>query len=580
MNKSKLIKLLICAVLAIAALYIPFDQLGVTINPVEQRVVAMFVFAAFAWILEPVPIFSTSILIIVLMLFTISNKALTPMMVDDDGEKFKNLLSFKDVMATWADPTIMLFMGGFFLAAAATKFKLDLNLARVLIKPFGKNPKFVLLGMMMTVAIFSMFMSNTATAAMFLAILTPVLAVFKPTDKARIAFALSIPIGCNLGGMGTPIGTPPNAIAVKALADLGLNISFGQWMLFAVPFMLVMLVFGWFLLLKLFPPSEKTMELSIAGEFLKTPQAIVVYVTFAVTILLWVFGDLLGLNSNVIAMIPIAAFTLTGVITAKDLNGMAWDVLWLVAGGFALGLGLQKTGLAAHLLAAIPFDALPIMVTIFLASFIAIFMSTFMSNSGTAALLAPIMAAAGAVMAASPAVDMNIIGGIPGLLCALAFSCSLAMSLPISTPPNSLAYATKYVETKDMAKMGVIIGIVGLVLTVGTMALLGKFGYFNATIEAAEKAKAAEAAKVEAAAPAPAAEATVPATVDSAKAEAVVDTAAAAPEAAPAAAEAPKAEAAPAPEAAPAAAEAPKAEAAPEAAPAAEAAAPAAEPAK
>ena len=288
MNKSKLIKLLICAVLAIAALYIPFDQLGVTINPVEQRVVAMFVFAAFAWILEPVPIFSTSILIIVLMLFTISNKALAPMMVDGNGEKFKNLLSFKDVMATWADPTIMLFMGGFFLAAAATKFKLDLNLARVLIKPFGKNPKFVLLGMMMTVAIFSMFMSNTATAAMSLAILTPVLAVFKPDDKARIAFALAIPIGCNLGGMGTPIGTPPNAIAVKALADLGLNVSFGQWMLFAVPFMLVMLVFGWFLLLKLFPPSEKTMELSIAGEFLKTPQAIVVYVTFAVTILLWV----------------------------------------------------------------------------------------------------------------------------------------------------------------------------------------------------------------------------------------------------------------------------------------------------
>ncbi|MBP5350548.1 MAG: DASS family sodium-coupled anion symporter [Fibrobacterales bacterium] len=574
MNKSKLIKLLICAVLAIAALYIPFDRLGVTINPVEQRVVAMFVFAAFAWILEPVPIFSTSILIIVLMLFTISNKALTPMMVDANGEKFKNLLSFKDVMATWADPTIMLFMGGFFLAAAATKFKLDLNLARVLIKPFGKNPRFVLLGMMMTVAIFSMFMSNTATAAMFLAILTPVLAVFKPTDKARIAFALAIPIGCNLGGMGTPIGTPPNAIAVKALADLGLNISFGQWMLFAVPFMLVMLVFGWFLLLKLFPPSEKTMELSIAGEFLKTPQAIVVYVTFAVTILLWVFGDLLGLNSNVIAMIPIAAFTLTGVITAKDLNGMAWDVLWLVAGGFALGLGLQKTGLAAHLLAAIPFDALPIMVTIFLASFIAIFMSTFMSNSGTAALLAPIMAAAGAVMAASPAVDMNIIGGIPGLLCALAFSCSLAMSLPISTPPNSLAYATKYVETKDMAKMGVIIGIVGLVLTVGTMGLLGKFGYFNATIEAAEKAKAAEAAKVEAAAPAaPAAEATVPAVVDSAKAEAVVDTAAKAEPAA--AAEAPKAEAkAEAPKAEAAApAEAPKAEApapAPEAAPAAE----------
>ena len=103
----------------------------------------------------------------------------------------------------------MLFLGGFFLAAAATKYRLDMNLAKVLLKPFGTNPKFVLLGLMSVTALFSMFMSNTATAAMMLAILTPVLALFTPEDKGRAAFALAIPIAANLGGIGTPIGTPP-----------------------------------------------------------------------------------------------------------------------------------------------------------------------------------------------------------------------------------------------------------------------------------------------------------------------------------------------------------------------------------
>ena len=121
--------------------------------------------------------------------------------------------SYKSLLACFADPIIMLFIGGFILAIAASKTGLDLYLARVMLKPFGKNPKFVLLGFLMVTGIFSMFLSNTATAAMMLTFLGPVLKALPADGKGKTALALAIPIAANIGGMGTPIGTPPNAIA-------------------------------------------------------------------------------------------------------------------------------------------------------------------------------------------------------------------------------------------------------------------------------------------------------------------------------------------------------------------------------
>ncbi|OIP54280.1 MAG: dihydroorotate dehydrogenase [Fibrobacteres bacterium CG2_30_45_31] len=476
MDRVQWIKITLIAMLSLITLFIPFGTLGVPVNPVEQRVIALFVMAALLWILEPVPIWATSVLVIVLMLFTISDKAPVPLQIGDDGNVFSNLLSYKAIMATFAEPTIMLFLGGFFLAAAATKYQLDVNLARVLLKPFGKNPKYVLLGLLMVTSLFSMFMSNTATAAMMLAILAPVLALFDINDKGRIAFALAIPIGANLGGMGTPIGTPPNAIAMKVMNEIpGLApISFGKWMAFAVPYMVVMVLFAWFILIKFFPSEKKSLELKLGDKFLSTPKAIIVYVTFGLTVILWMIGDFLHLDSNTIAMIPMAVFSVTQVITVKDINKMSWDVLWLVAGGFALGLGLQKTGLAVHLLQAIPFASWPGFAVLVGASLIGLFMSTFMSNTAAASLLVPIVAALGISMGSS----LDVIGGVYGVIIGVALSCSLAMSLPISTPPNALAYSTGLVKTKDMAKMGITLGLVGIVIVFGMMLILSHFGFF------------------------------------------------------------------------------------------------------
>ena len=570
MTKAKFIKLIIASVLAIAALFVPYEALGfvgdTALNPLEIRVIAIFVMAALFWILQPFPIWSTSMFVIVLMIFTLSNSALMPFRVEGVEP-----IKFKAIMATFADPVIMLFLGGFFLASAACKYNMDKNLARVLLKPFGKDPKWVLLGLMIITAVFSMFMSNTATAAMMLAILGPVLKLFDDSDKGKAAFALAIPLGANIGGMGTPIGTPPNAIALGALQANGFNISFGQWMEFGVPYVIILMVIAWLLLLKLYPIKMKEMNLNIEGAngFDKSPRAIIVYVTFAVCVLLWVTGSKVhGLNDNVIAMIPMAVFALTGVINKKDLNEMSWDVLWLVAGGFALGLGLQQTGLAKDLINAIPFNTWSPFILMVGCGLICLFMANFMSHTSTASLLVPIFI----VVAVSCKENLEPLGGVTSLMVAVAFASSLGMCLPISTPPNALAHATGYTDTRGMAITGIVMGLGGLVLSWLMMFGLSKVNFFeDPAVEAAAPAAAVEAAPAAPAAPAVVDSAVaVPAdtaaavVVDSAAAVAA-DSATPAAEAAPAA-EAPKAEEVKA-ETAPAA-EAPKAETAPAAAPA------------
>ncbi len=561
-----LLKLLAVLLISGSMFFVPYEALGAPINDIQVRVIALFVMAALMWILEPIPIWTTSTLVITLCLLGISNQSLTFLRPDCTGEqeavaavvaqacagsvesadlpsvqkgvkeamakqkslsaesarsaiaasfmatgkkaakegnpalqaalstaagrlyepelsarladiRFTNVMQQRSIMATFADPIIILFLGGFFLAAAATKYRLDINLARVLLKPFGTNPKFVLLGLMTVTGLFSMFMSNTATAAMMLAILAPVLALFRPDDKGRAAFALSIPIAANIGGIGTPIGTPPNAIALKAMQDYGLDVSFGQWMMFGVPFVIIMMLIGWLILIRMFPIDQKELKLEMGGSFLKTPKAIIVYVTFAVTVALWVMGSgVHGLDSNTIAIIPIAVFAVTQVITKKDLNQMSWDVLWLVAGGFALGIALQDTRLAEDLIKAIPFDSWNPMLLMVGAGFICLFMATFMSHTATASLLMPILAAVAGTMMGAGAMDN---AGAIGLLVCIAFASSLGMALPISTPPNALAYATGLVDSRGMAISGTILCLIGLALTFAMVWGLAAMGFFS-----------------------------------------------------------------------------------------------------
>ena len=474
--KRVLKKLIYAAIVLVVTLFLwnaPADMYGIqNLTVIQQRIIAIFAFATLMWIFEVVPSWATSVGIIGLMLLTTSTSGIKPMMYEAAGEP----LPYKDIMATFADPVIMLFIGGFILAIAATKTGLDAQLAKALLKPFGSKSNNVLLGFILITGVFSMFVSNTATAAMMLTFLTPVFKQLPPEGKGRIALTLSIPVAANLGGMATPIGTPPNAIALKYLNDpagLNLNLGFGEWVMFMLPLVLVLLFIGWVLLRTIFPFSQKTINLEIEGGMKKGWHTWIVIVTFIVTVLLWMTDKLTGINSYTVALIPFVVFSLTGVINKYDLEEINWSVIWMVAGGFALGYGLNASGLAANAVESIPFGTWSPIVILLVSGLICYLLSNFISNSATAALLMPILA----VVCSGMGDKLSAIGGTPTVLIGIAVAASSAMVLPISTPPNALAFSTNLVKQNDMVKIGIIMGVISMVLGYGLLFMLGEMHF-------------------------------------------------------------------------------------------------------
>ena len=474
----KALKLLIAIVVGIVLWTLPTETFGIEgLTLIEQRVIALFCFATLMWILEAIPSWTTSVTIIVILLFTCSDSALR-FFISAPEEQLGSILSHKAIMACFANPIIMLFIGGFILAIAATKSGLDVKLAKVLLKPFGTKSENVLLGFLMVTGLFSMFLSNTATAAMMLTFLAPVLKSLPANGKGKIALALAIPIGANIGGIGTPIGTPPNSIALSYLSDpngLNIQIGFGQWMAFMVPFALLLLFIAWLILKVMFPFTQKKIELQIEGETKSDWRSVVVYVTFAVTVLLWMFDKKTGVNSNVVAMLPVGVFCTCGIITRRDLEEINWSVLWMVAGGFALGLALQDSHLAEHLISVIPFSSWSPLLMILGSGLLCYAMANFISHTATANLLFPILALAGL----STTETLASYGGVSTLLIGVALSSSLAMILPISTPPNALAHGTGLIDQKQMIRVGIIMGIIGLALGYILLIFIGKSGFVS-----------------------------------------------------------------------------------------------------
>ena len=474
LNIKKCVWFFVSIILTIIVWNLPSTCFGIDgLTTVQQRVIAIFVMAVMLWLTEAIPAWATSVTIISVLLFFVSNSSFK-FMQGAEGQ-YGQLLDSVGIMACFADPTIILFLGGFILAIAATKSGLDVWMAKVMIKPFGKKSENVLLGFMLITGIFSMFISNTATAAMMLTFLTPVFKALPANGKGRIALTMAIPIGANLGGMGTPIGTPPNAFAYKVLNDptgMNLDISFGHWMAVMVPLVIVLLIIAWFLLRKLFPFSQKTIELHIEGDVKHNWRSVVVGATFFVTIVLWIFGKQIGINANTVAMLPIAVFAFSGVISAKDLQQIDWGVIWMVAGGFALGLAMNGTGLAKVAVESIPFGSWSPIVILIISGLVCYFLSNFISNTATAALLIPILS----VVCSGMGDKLNIIGGDPTILVGIAVAASAAMSLPISTPPNAIAYSTGLINQKDMAKTGITVGVITLALGFSMLIVIGKCG--------------------------------------------------------------------------------------------------------
>ena len=239
-----------------------------------------------------------------------------------------------------------------------------------------------------------------------------------------------------------------------------------------IPFTILLLFIAWFMLVKLFPFKAKEITLNIEGELKKDWRSIVVYITFICTVLLWVLDKKTGVNANVVAMLPVGVCAIIGVLTKRDLEEISWSVLWMVAGGFALGVGLQETGLAQTLIDAIPFGSWPALIMVVGSGLICYAMANFISHTATASLLVPILA----VVGASVAGNLAPLGGVTALLIGVAIASSLGMVLPISTPPNALGFSTNFIKQNDMVKIGLIVGVISLAIGYSVLYFIGKWG--------------------------------------------------------------------------------------------------------
>lgn len=439
-------------VLAATALVLPWFLDLEGLSEPGHRMLGVFLMAIVLWVTEAIPLYATAALIILLQILFVSDQALWDLPA---GFAAPPSASY---FATLAHPVIMLFLGGFFLAEGAARYRLDRNLARTMLRPFGQSPRLIVLGLMIITALFSMFMSNTATTATFLAVVLPVAATLEPEDRLRISLVLAIPLAANIGGIATPVGTPPNAIAIGSLAEAGTSVSFIRWMALATPAMIVLLLLAWQLIVRMFPSSADRLTLNIESSFDRSRAAWVFYTTAAATIGLWLTEPLHGIGAPVVGFIPVVVLLATGVLDSTDLQRMPWHVLWLVAGGVALGLAVSDSGLDSWLIDQVEWDALPAALLALTLALVATAMSTVISNSAAANLLVPIAL----TLTVSGAVDIEPLTA--GFF--VAIGASLAMALPVSTPPNAIAYSTGAITTAALARVGLAVGAIGLVLFV------------------------------------------------------------------------------------------------------------------
>jgi len=438
-DRKRFLLLLVIILVSLLVSFIPIKGLSIA----GRRTLGIFVFAMFGWITEVVPLYVVSMIVVAL-----SALVLPPVVEGLKYSYFYRALS---------SSTIVLFAGGFFLASGMQKYKVDSILTNLVLSRTGTKPGSVLFGMMFTTAFLSMWMSNTATTALMITVALPVIKYLSEDDPFRTGLILAIPFAANIGGIATPIGTPPNAIALQMLNAKGITISFGRWMSWGLPFSLVLLLFAWFLLLQFFKPDAERIKLEIERVKI-TGRHVLVIVTFIVTATLWLLSSVLKISSSLIAFIPPVVFLSTGILNREDFKSIGWDVLILIGGGICLGMAMQKSGLSSWFLQVLHLKGASMIVIVLVFGLLTYIAANFMSHTAATNLLVPIAIGAG--------------GNIAPVVVYIALMASVAMVLPVSTPPNAIAYSSGLIKTKDMARVGVIIGVLGLILGLPILLLL------------------------------------------------------------------------------------------------------------
>ncbi|MEM6469203.1 MAG: SLC13 family permease [Planctomycetota bacterium] len=408
---------------------------------------AILLIAATLWVTEAVPLFVTSLAVLFL--------SIVWLMPSMEAEGMK--VSRGDFLSPFFADVIVLFLGGFALSAALHKKQLDEWLAAAIIRKTGSTLPRLLIGIMAVTAFLSMWLSNTATAAMMLALVLPIASRIGEGDGRSKAILLSIPFAANVGGLGTPIGSPPNAIAMQYMSGEGIAPTFAQWMLIGVPGVMIMLALAWIVLMLFFGRGEKQLpSVDQQVTIVRDRSFWILIAAVATTTLGWMTSSFHGYSSGTIALIPLLIFFSCGILDSADLNKMSWPVLLMMGGGLCLGAVIAKSGLADWLVQQLPVQGVSIFWLTAVFGMVACMMSSLMSNTATANLLLPIIIG----MGVDPASPMMI---------GTAFGCSLAMPLPISTPPNAMAFSSGQINVLDMAKPGLILTAtgVGLALTTG-----------------------------------------------------------------------------------------------------------------
>lgn len=414
----------------------------------------IFVWIAGLWATEALPLFETALLAIGLEVVLLANPAGWPGLGFAGG----NGPSVREVLAPAADPILLLFFGGLVLARAAAREGLDGALAAWLLRPFGAQPRHALLGIMLVTLIASMWMSNTATTAMMLAVVAPMLATMPPGEPFRKALLLGVPLAANLGGMATPIGSPPNAIAVHHLHEAGHPVGFLSWMAVALPLAVGLAAFTWLLLIRWHAPGNPALRLiPPAGPV--TRRGGVVATVFAATAGLWITEGWHGLPAPVVALVPVLALPILGSFTRKDLAGIDWSVLVLITGGLVLGAGLDRTGLGRIAAGWLPAGETGGGWALLTAAVLAtVVLGTFMSNTAAASLVLPVTASASTGVSAAgdlPVVQLGL---------SVALSAAVSMALPMSTPPNAMAFARGGFTARELARVAILVASLAVAL--------------------------------------------------------------------------------------------------------------------
>ncbi|MFQ3575533.1 MAG: DASS family sodium-coupled anion symporter [Cytophagales bacterium] len=412
------------------------------------------------WITEAIPPFAVGIFLIVMLIFGFGTDYI-----------FKEAQDISIYVGTWTSNVIWLLLGGFFIAEAMKQVGLDRDLFNLTLKYFSNNPERLLLGLMLTTALGSMIMSNTATTAMMISSVLPLvhlLGKYSPYSKAVL---VGIPAAASVGGIGTIIGSTPNAIAVGALQERGIHISFVDWMMVGFPTAIILVLSFWYYLTRKLDLKSVNLPLeNLQQEKNGSSQAQkrAVLFTLIITVLMWLTEPFHGIPIAATSAIPIVLLTLTQVITAEEVRKLPWDTLMLVAGGLALGMAMVEVGLVDIIMNKINDLAFAALLVSFLFSVIAVLTSNVMSNTAAASIFVP--------LGLNLPYPFNIATPI-----IIAISCSCALMLPVSTPSNAVAYATGMIEQKDFRLGGKYFIVVGSILAF-VASMIWVLIRFNASI--------------------------------------------------------------------------------------------------